>query len=101
MRRLILAGLVATCSVFGAEAGGSMANDVKVIVVSPSSTHRALSEKRQMLREMKRSERQADRLAEWEYKQLFKEELRRQRDADRAYEKKLAAQRKAAKKGRK
>jgi predicted nuclease with RNAse H fold len=73
-----------------AHAGGSMAHDVKVIVVHPSAVSKSISRQRQM-----EKSRVADRkVAIKEGKAAAKADMKARQAADKAYAKKLAKQRK-------
>ena len=76
-------------------AQGSMAPEVRVIVVKPSATILRLSAERDRVREQRAAERRAASEARAAERAAIRAAERARRDADRAYEKKLAAQRKA------
>lgn len=81
-----------------AEANGSMGREPSIIIVHPSAAHQAIGEARRALKEQRRQDRAAIREVERAEKQAEKDAVREQRRrdaaADKAYEKKLASQRK-------
>lgn len=89
MKWLVLALLITA----PAHAGGSMSSDVKVIVVHPSATSKAISRLRQIEKDRVADRKQAIK----DNKAAAKAEAKARAAADKRYEKKLAAQRKKRK----
>jgi hypothetical protein len=93
LRKLFLVFSLAI-SAAPSHAGGSMAPDVKIIVVNPSRTVQRIDQIYQMNKDRKAAAREAAKAA----KAAEKEAARAAKEADKAYAKKLAAQAKARKK---
>lgn len=91
--RKLLAVLALSSMVFPAYAGGSMAPEVRVIIVKPSLTIQRIDEEIARQKRMKAAAKESAKLEQEERK--FQQKL--QLEADKAYNKKLEAQRKARK----
>lgn len=76
-----------------AYAGGSMAPEVRVIVVKPSRTIRSLNEAYEMRRQAERTRRAVERAEERQLQRLERDRDRARADADKAYARKLKCQR--------
>lgn len=80
-----------------AYAGGSMAPEVRVIVVEPSRTIRLLNEAYRMRREAERTRRAVERAEERQLQRLERQAEKSRVDADKRYARKLKCQRSVCK----
>lgn len=80
-----------------AYAGGSMAPEVRVIVVKPSRTIRAIDEAYRMRREAERTKRAVERAEERQLQRLERQAEKSRADADKRYARKLKCQRSVCK----
>lgn len=80
-----------------AHAGGSMANEVRVIVVKPSRTIRSLNEAYELRRQAERTKRAVERAEERQLQKLERQAEKSRVDADKRYARKLKCQRSVCK----
>jgi hypothetical protein len=80
-----------------AYAGGSMAPEVRVIVVKPSRTIRSLNEAYELRRQAERTRRAVERAEERQLQRLERDRERADAAADKAYARKLKCQRSVCK----
>jgi hypothetical protein len=80
-----------------AYAGGSMAPEVRVIVVKPSRTIQAIDEAYRMRREAERTKRAAERAEERAIQRMERAREKADAAADKAYARKLKCQRSVCK----